>query len=87
MLHGHTKIELTNVEDGTTQKVESDNMFTNALNTVFNKHGIEGAYSSSPYENLLPLSEKGLRGILLFPVTLEESVDNIYPKTAFKAHG
>ena len=86
MLHGHTKIELTNVEDGTTQKVESDNMFTNALNTIFNKHGIEGAYNSSPYEKLLPLSEKGLRGILLFPVTLEESVDDIYPKTAFKAH-
>ena len=35
-LHGHAKIELTNVKTGEVQTIEHDNMFTNALNDMFN---------------------------------------------------
>ena len=86
MLKGHTTIELTNVHSGKKEIVESDNMFTNALDTLINKRGVNHLGNYSPYFKLIPLVEKGLRGILLFPVKLEESVDNIYPKTAFIAH-
>lgn len=85
MFKGHTIIELTNVSSGEKKRIESDNMFTNALTSHINESGIVIG-GSSIYANFLPLRENAIKGILLFPDTLEESADNIYPKTAFMAH-
>ena len=34
-IHGHTKIELTNIKTGKTKKYEDNNMMTNALDYLF----------------------------------------------------
>ena len=85
MFKGHTIIELTDVSSGEKKRIESDNMFTNALTSHINESGIVIG-GSSIYANFLPLRENAIKGILLFPDTLEESADNIYLKTAFMAH-
>ncbi len=85
MFKGHTTIELTNVHNGKTQKIESDNMFTNALASHINESGIVVS-GCSVYQNFLPIQENAIRGVLLFSDKLDESADNIYPKTAFMAH-
>ena len=38
-LHGHTKIELTDVNTGEVEIYEDDNMVTNALNSFFWQKG------------------------------------------------
>lgn len=73
-LHGHAKIELTNVKTGEVQTVEHDNMFTNALNDMFNSTiGIK--YLFLDEQNMFPLVEKALGGIVLMNKTLEENPD------------
>ena len=62
-LHGHAKIELTNVKTGEVQTIEHDNIVTNAiLNQLnymyYNKDTINSEY--------LPLYDKVFNGILLF---------------------
>lgn len=39
MMHGHTKIELTNVHTGEVEVIEKDNIVTNAVNQIFNGFG------------------------------------------------
>ena len=34
-LHGHTRIELTDVHTGAVEVVESDNLITNAVSDIF----------------------------------------------------
>ena len=41
-IHGHTKIELTNIKTGETKKYEDNNMMTNALDYLFHPMGICG---------------------------------------------
>jgi hypothetical protein len=86
MLKGHAQIELSDVHTGKKQVLESDNMFTDAISTLLNRRGIVNGGSNSTSTFYLPLQEKALRGILLFPVALEENASMIYPKTAFIAH-
>ena len=38
-LHGHTRIELTDVHTGAVEVVESDNLITNAVSDIFNGYG------------------------------------------------
>ena len=38
-LHGHTRIELTDVHTGAVEVVESDNLVTNAVSDIFNGYG------------------------------------------------
>ena len=38
-LHGHTRLELTDVHTGQTEVVEKDNLITNAVSCVFNGYG------------------------------------------------
>ena len=42
-LHGHTRIELTDVHTGAVEVVESDNLITNAVSDIFNGYGGCGA--------------------------------------------
>lgn len=74
-LHGHAKIELTNVKTGEIQTIEHDNIVTNAiLNQLnymyYNKDTINSEY--------LPLYDKVFNGILLFKEKLEEDPENTY---------
>ena len=39
MMHGHTKIELTNVHTGEVEVVEKDNIVTNAVSRIFQDYG------------------------------------------------
>ena len=38
-MHGHTRIELTDVHTGAVEVVESDNLITNAVSDIFNGYG------------------------------------------------
>ena len=38
-LHGHTRIELTNVHTGAVEVVEKDNIITSAVTDIFNGYG------------------------------------------------
>ena len=38
-LHGHTRIELTDVHTGAVEVVESDNLITDAVSDIFNGYG------------------------------------------------
>ena len=38
-LHGHTRIELTDVATGAVEVVEKDNIITNAVAQIFNGYG------------------------------------------------
>ena len=38
-LHGHARLELTDVHTGEVEVVESDNLITNAVSDIFNGYG------------------------------------------------
>lgn len=87
MLKGQTTIELTDVNTGEKEVVQSDNMFTNALQNIVDtmiKHlgvknlGQFGALGN----NLFPILKNALGGIMLFDSELEENANNILPPTS-----
>jgi len=86
MLKGHTKIEMYDTHTGKMEQIESDNMFTDAISKLVNQRGLVQYFDQTVASNIMPLHDKGIHGILLFPDKLEESVSNVYPKTAFMAH-
>ena len=74
-LHGHAKIELTNVKTGEVQTVEEDNMFTNALSDIFASPSASRAIYSGNAQSiggLLPLQETAIGGILCLKSPREE---------------
>ena len=38
-LHGHTKIELTDIHTGAVETIEKDNIVTNAVSEILNGYG------------------------------------------------
>lgn len=71
-LHGHAKIELTNVKTGEVQTIEHDNMFTNALSDMFSS--TIGLYQFCRDETyMFPLVEKALGGIVLMNTARKEN--------------
>lgn len=78
-LHGHAKIELTNVKTGEVQTVEEDNMFTNALSDMFSEPFIN--YLCYNYSTcIFPIEQTILGGIVLMnEERLEDSNKYIYP--------
>ena len=38
-LHGHTRLELTDIHTGAVEVVEKDNIITNAVGEIFNGYG------------------------------------------------
>lgn len=76
MLKGHTKIELTNVFTDKKEVHEHDNIVTVALEKNLNEISKIKQYSDVN-SIMLPISDLGLGGILLFENELTESTDNI----------
>lgn len=86
-LHGHTTIELTDVNTGKKKKYEDDNIVTNALQHLLMGGGV---FQWNPLRNLFTSNENGTytkemlvntltRGLMLFDGTIEENVENVKP--------
>lgn len=83
---GHLLIELTDVNSGAVERVENDNMVTNAVNHLLGLNPMGVFYSvGDPYDShlnwndeLLPICPNMIGGLLLFSKALEENADNIY---------
>lgn len=73
-LHGHTKIELTDVNTGKTEVHESDNIVTNAVRNILrdNYHGTLDVSKVEPLRDLFG-------GVFCFGSTNTANVDNIIP--------
>ena len=74
MIKGHVQIELHNHKTGARERIEGDNMITNALNYVI-PNVIGGNYSAS---SIMPLCKKALGGLMLFDGTLTENKNNMF---------
>lgn len=96
MLHGHAKIELTNVKTGEKKVVEHDNMLTGWIRDMFTPHGVEGhnmAAAQLNYNNSYTqqtFSKENLfRGVILFEDELTNNAeDYCFPSgNKMAAHG
>ena len=50
-LHGHTRLELTDIHTGAVEVVEKDNIITNAVGEIFNGYG--GSLNKAMLQNAL----------------------------------
>ena len=95
VLMGTAEIVLKDADTGRVKEVvKQKNMFTNALDSLFNKScfnianivantsATSGGYSAFPKQT--PVINKALGGIILFPATLGSSADLLYP--SFSTH-
>ena len=76
-MKGKTIIELTNVNTGEVTTYEDENLITYGANKYINT-GYINYNSFRTHEDMLPVSEKALGGILLFDNTLEEDPNNYH---------
>lgn len=87
-LHGHTKIELTNIDTGETRIIEENNIVTNALQDILKPLACGIPYTA--LGNNVTDDVTGFKGesrsvclltggLLLFSSALEENVDNFMP--------
>ena len=74
MIKGHVAIELHNHKTGLRDRIEGDNMVTNALNYAIPI--VMGGNTSA--ENLMPLCKKALGSLMLFDGTLTEDKNNMF---------
>lgn len=74
VIKGHVTIELHNHKTGLRDRIEGDNMVTNALNYVIPI--VMGGNTSA--ENLMPLCKKALGSLMLFDGTLTEDKNNMF---------
>lgn len=72
--HGHTRLITEDVVTKKREIVEDDNMFTSALDRIFETN----ALGSMTFYELMPLTQL-IGGVFLFDDVLTESADNIYP--------
>ena len=91
MIKGHVCIDLHNHNSGFTERIEKDNMVTDAIaklvvpvglttNTVHPEKLFEGQtslYNNQTNSALFPLATVGLGGIMLFDGKLKEDVSNV----------
>ena len=94
VLMGMAEVILKDVDTGKVKEVvKQQNMFTNALNSLFNKSAFNMANmlnikpigSMNEYQNepiQTPINEKALGGILLFPNALGSDADVLFPDFA-----
>ena len=73
MLKGHVQIELHNHKTGLRDRIEQDNLITNAIPLITNAISGRGLSMS----NLMPLATKGLGGIMIFSDPLTSSASNV----------
>ena len=75
-IKGHAKIILTDARDGTQKVVESDNMVTNAVASLFSKNWSRLANFAS--SNINPIN-KLFSGVMCFQNEITENADNYNP--------
>lgn len=88
-LHGNMVIELTDEETGGVERIEEENMVTNAVNHILGLnpmgifYNVAGQYDTHLQWNseMLPICPNMIGGILLYSDALTEDADNIYPST------
>ena len=80
MLKGKTIIELTNVKTGEVERVEDDNMVTNALNHIFEPFGHYKKPDKlfTDTSNIIPYYQNLLGGILLFDGEITENAEQLF---------
>lgn len=71
-MKGYTKIELTNVHTGEKEVVEKHNIITNNLAEYYKLYAGIGQRAYKYYNDVEPLYEKGMGGIILFSNSLPE---------------
>lgn len=74
MIKGHVQVDLHNHKTGLRDRIEGDNMITNAMNYVI--PNVIG--SGKTADCVMPLCEKVLGGIMLFDGKLTEDKNNIF---------
>jgi hypothetical protein len=88
-LKGHTVIELTDAASGTVEKVEADNMVTDAINQAFGLNPLgmmyranietSGGTDLSLNKYLVPICPVLTCGLMLFHDELQEDAGNMFP--------
>ena len=95
-MKGRTIIELTDVNTKEVKRIEDCNMFTNALDSVFNKIPCwqfnsavadPSHFSWSELNSLIPIVGNALGGLLLFPNEMEENPERIFAPASNKPTG
>ena len=74
MIKGHVQVDLHNHKTGLRDRIEGDNMITNAMNYVI--PNVIGSGMGANY--VMPLCERVLGGIMLFDGKLTEDKNNIF---------
>ena len=74
MIKGHVAIELHNHKTGLRDRIEGDNMITNALGYAI--PNVIGANYSA--DNIMPICQKALGSVMLFDGLLTEDKNNIF---------
>ena len=88
-LHGNMVIEMIDDEGNVTERVQEQNMVTNAVNHILGLnpmgifYAVAGQYDTHLVwnDNLLPICPNMIGGLLLYSEPLTEDVENIYPST------
>jgi len=89
-LKGTMILELTDEKTGEVERVEENNLVTNAVNHILGLNPMGVFYEASDQydehlqwnNTLLPICPNMIGGIFLYSEPLEENADNIYPTTA-----
>lgn len=90
-LHGHTKIELTDIHTGEKKIYEDDNIVTNGIAILVNNIG--GVLCNDPIYSMLGTSDvkstvlAATGGLMLFDDTIEEDAGNIHPPAGVSVVG
>lgn len=95
-MKGKTIIELRDVYTNEVQRIEDNNMFTNALNDIINKSpwwsksemlAPTNYHSDVTKRSMTPLIGNALGGLLLFPETIEEDPSIVFAPATNKPTG
>lgn len=96
-MKGITEIELTDVRTGEVTRHVEENMFTNALDNLFNRapwymnnerYGkIARSTTDNQYNAMAPVIGNAIGGVFLFPQAIEENADVFYAPTNNKPIG
>lgn len=73
-IHGHVCVDLHNTKSGFTERIQGDNLVTNAAQDILNLAAI--GHNIPPYD-LLPLATNLLGGLFIFDGALQENVNNV----------
>lgn len=90
ILKGEMVIELTDENTGVVETIRETNMVTNAINHILGLNPMGVFYKTSGQyddmlawnDELLPICPHMIGGILLYPSTVTEDANNIYPSSA-----